>query len=354
MNPVPKLAIAGYRSRIDQEIEKFFKSVTDLLQFDLSTDSQHAFTKLKAYSLRPGKRLRGSLAAAAYDQTIGTTFSESGLRLAVALELIQNYLLIIDDVMDESDLRRGQPALHRLYDKEIHDKRSAELLAVNIGLIAQHLANLALLGTGEKSERIVAASQALHENVTATGFGQIDDLCQRFDHAVTRADIFRKYRMKTSYYTFINPLQAGLSLAGVVGSEVRRQVRAFGEPAGIAFQLHDDYLGIFGVTAETGKSNLDDIREGKLTMLVQNAIEHGSNGDVQELHLILGNRAASEVELNRLREIFNRSGATMYVRGEAKRYADLAKRSAASATIWNDAFKEQLKNLIDYVVVRNR
>lgn len=344
-----------YKERINEALAEFLAEMPLPLETALSPAAFDAFEKLRLYALRPGKRIRGSLAAAAYDHLSGQAFGPAGIALGVALEIIQDYLLIVDDVMDRSDLRRGEPTIHRLYAMET-DKRQNEhltnMLAINVGLVAQHLANLALLQAPEVPDRIVAAMRRMHTNVTVTGFGQIDDLLQQIERPVTDDDILRKYQLKSSYYTFINPLQSGMALAGVSDEHAYEAVARFGEAAGVAFQLHDDYLGIFGEAAEMGKENFDDIREGKYTLLVQYALTRASEAEVASLRHMLGNRHAGRVELDRVRQIFVTTGAQTFVQAATTRYAGMAKQQLAAMRFWGKSFTTQLAELVEYAVSR--
>lgn len=347
--------LATYRSKIDVALRQFFGTMPVLLGIDLSAHSQQALDRLAAYAQRPGKRIRGSLAAAVYDDATHQPFSAVGIQLGLALELVQDYLLIIDDVMDKSALRRGQPALHTSYAVEAKaygGQHEADMLAINIGVLAQHLANLVLTNAAIPPAVLGQVFAALHTNISATAFGQLDDLYQQLGRPVNEADILRKYRFKSSYYTFINPLQLGLTASGQATAETLESCKEFGEPAGIAFQLHDDYLGIFGNSELLGKSNLDDIQEGKYTLLVQYAVDHGKAADVQRLKTILGNLTTTLADLRTVQAIFTRAGAKDYTRQLTREYAAAAKQSLVRRPIGSQSFRELLGDVLDYSIER--
>jgi len=349
-------ALQAYRQKIDTALQEFFAELPDLLQVDLSEHSQQALATLGEYSLRPAKRIRGALAAATYDDGTGQQFATVGIQLAVVLELVQDYLLILDDVMDKSVTRRGQPTLQLLYAAETKDyggETEANMLAINVGVVTQHLANLALIRMQLPPEVLARAIAIMHGNIGATGFGQLDDLYQRVGRDVTEADIIRKYRLKSSYYTFVNPLQLGLTTAGLATNERLETCKTFGEAAGIAFQLRDDYLGMFGDADETGKSNLDDMREGKYTLLVHHALEHASAAEITSLKNILGNPKATAADLQLLQDIFTRSGAARYTQKLAHDYAEQAKASLRAQPIGSQQLQDLLAELVDYSVERH-
>lgn len=344
-----------YKRAINESLQAYFNKLPASLDAAwLPQVCQHALELMAEYTLRPGKRVRGALAALAYDHLTSQQLSENGQKLAVVMELVQSYLLIVDDVTDRSDLRRGEPTMHRRYEQLYRGKvgeREAEQLAFYTGMVLGHLATLVLLDANETPERIRQALKHIHSNIATTGFGQLEDLMQEIGRDATRDDIIQKYALKTSHYTFINPLHAGMALAGVTDEAAFEQVAKFGEAAGIAFQAHDDYLGVFG-GKETGKAATDDITEGKLTVLTQYALEHGSPEDVRLLRSHLGKPATRERDMAEVRAIFDRTGATMEVRQIAKRYARAAVESLEAVTIWDDSFKSLLAELVTYSVNR--
>ncbi len=348
--------ISDYREKINAELESFFNALPDKLGLDLSKDSLIALTMLQEYCLRPGKRIRGSLAAFSYDYAAGDHFGASGLRLAVAFELIQSYFLIIDDVMDKSATRRGKPTIHELYGQSsttwAHDQHTTNMLAINVGLIAQHLANIAIAELPEKPELITKLFSQLHRNIAGTTFGQIDDLVQQIGEDVNEQDIMRKYLLKSSYYTYISPLQSGLTLAGVTDQKTLQEVREFGDAAGVAFQLHDDYLGVFGEAAKTGKSNLDDLQEGKYTLLIQHALEHTDQQGKTLLLESVGNNELTENQAVAVRQVLSESGAKSYLQQQTKDYASQATAIIQASSYWNEESKRVLEELVTFTVSR--
>lgn len=345
-----------YKQAIVGALAAYFDKLPDqFAHMQLPTIGATAVDLIAEYTLRPGKRIRGALAAMAYDRLTNRHLSENGLRLAVVMEIIQSYLLITDDVADKSDLRRGEPTVHRRYEQLYQGKvseREAEQLATFTGMVAGHMAQDLLAGTNEAPERVVAAIRYVNKNIVITGLGQLEDIIQEITREAAHDDIIRKYSLKTSHYTFINPLQAGMALAGIIDPAAYDQVAVFGTAAGVAFQTHDDYLGVFGTAEETGKPTTDDIKEGKLTILTEHALNTGSTADVKTLRSYLGNPAFSERDLLTARGIFDKTGATMEARRVAETYADEAVRALEAITIWSAAFNAQLAELVMYSINR--
>lgn len=348
--------ISDYREKINEELHTFFDSLPTILGLELSEESTHAVAMLREYCLRPGKRIRGSLAAFAYDHGSQTRYGEPGLKLAVAFELIQSYFLIVDDVMDRSATRRGKPTIHELYKQKnsswANDVHTTNVLAINVGLIAQHLANCAIADIPANPELIQQLFAQLHRSMAGTTFGQVDDLTQQIGEAVTEQDIMRKYLLKSSYYTYISPLQSGLTLAGVTDPTILKEVHTFGEAAGIAFQLHDDFLGVFGESIKTGKSNLDDLQEGKFTLLIQYALSHAKPNEKDLLLQSIGNNDLTENQAAAVRQILDECGAKSYLAEQTEVYASKAVAILSSSSYWDSASKQALHQLVDFTVSR--
>lgn len=344
-----------YKQAINESLASCFKELPKrFAELQLPPIAEQALERIAEFTMRPGKRVRGALAAMTYDYLTGQPLSSNGQRLAVVMELVQSWALIVDDVTDQSDLRRGEPSVHRLYERMYKDRiatREAEQLAFYTGTISGNLANLLLAEIDEKPERIARVIRHVNENIIITTFGQLEDIVQEITREASTDEIIRKYALKTSHYTFVNPLHAGMALAGVTDQAAYDQVAKFGEAAGIAFQAHDDYLGVFGGEA-TGKPVTDDIAEGKLTVLTQHALENGSAEDVRALKSYLGNASVDAKDIVQVRAIFDRTGATMEARQIAKHYAQEAIQSMKAITIWDDAFKSLLAELVTYSVNR--
>lgn len=347
-------ALRRYGEPITDELKKLLTVVRSEFPEDISPQGVWVLQELTDYACRAGKRLRGSLAAYTYDTLTGKDMSEQALQLGAALELMQDYLLIIDDVMDRSPLRRGKPTVHVQYASANPNAsdHEANMVAINVGLLAQHIAAITIARIEEDPQNVRLATEAIHRNIAITGFGQIDDLYEQVGRSVTRKDIERKHLLKTAYYTFINPLQAGLALAGI--EDVHGDVLQYGAPAGTAFQVHDDYLGIFGDDTEMGKANLDDIREGKYTYMVQYALEHASGTEVDSLKQILCNVKADDADLAAVRDILVRTGALDANKQIESAEASKAKQAVLESKLWPKSFADNLVALVDYSIERTK
>ena len=261
-----------------------------------------------------GKRLRALLALPAY-ASFGVTEDgrEAILDIACALEVFQTAALVHDDIIDDSDLRRGKPSAHRALE---HDTGSASQ-GRGLGLMLGDL--LATAGVGIVNR---AASRLADSSALTTAFltmqreveiGQILDLAVEqapLDDAEALADASMEvFRWKTASYTTIAPIELALLSAGVETASARRTALAIGEPLGLAFQLQDDLIDVIGSSRTSGKPVGGDIREGKRTVLLADAISWADEPERAELIDIFSAQARDEAQVRRTIELFALTGA---------------------------------------------
>lgn len=213
---------------------------------------------------RPVMALLGWLAAGGPASGRGR---DEVVRASAALELLHAFALIHDDVMDESDSRRGHPTVHRdaaAWHREYGGRGDSDRFGESVALLVGDLAHAEadrLAGDLPPGMRRVWRRLVL-ELVT----GQYRDVVGAATGG-TDIDAARHVaRAKTGYYTVARPLQLGAVAAGA-GEPALRALETYGANVGEAFGLRDDLLGVFGDPAETGKPAGDDLRAGKPTVL---------------------------------------------------------------------------------------
>lgn len=278
---------------------------------------------------RGGKRVRGALAMESY-YLHGGTRKEVAIGAARVIELIQAYLLIMDDIADNSDMRRGGLSTHA-YLQKLH-KESGLLgdsghygasQAMNAAMLASHRAMSELVALPAADSAKIRATELLNQDIGVTLVGQINDIYnEAAPNRIKREDIINTLTWKTAYYTFVSPLELGACLAGSDGLSER--LRQYALNAGVAFQISDDILGTFGDSFESGKSADDDIREGKVTLLVSHARKHASREQLDVMNAILSNHTATKTDCDQVRAIFETTGARQYATEKAAEYAEAA------------------------------
>src|SRR6478752_7589515 len=243
---------------------------------------------LEEFVLRGGKRLRPAFAYwgwRAVAENPDTPDEQQALRLFSALELLHACALVHDDVIDASATRRGLPTVHRLF-ADRHRERNWHGSADQFGLSAAILlGDLSLVWADD----IVATADLpldAHRRVqrvwadirTEVLGGQYLDIAAEASGAESVASAMLVNTYKTASYTVTRPLQLGAA-ASADRPDVQAIFHELGTDLGVAFQLRDDVLGVFGDPAITGKPSGDDLRSGKRTVLLAEAVERAEATD---------------------------------------------------------------------------
>ncbi len=295
---------------------------------------------------RGGKRLRAALVALGFAMAEGepalrrdlaSVFAIVGPAM-IAMELLQTYLLIHDDWMDNDAVRRGGPAVHIVLREQLGSQPSGDAAAVLAGDLASAFAQAALLECPVEPARILAAARAftlIQEEVVT---GQLSEMFRGPFEAGPGVETV--HALKTASYTVTGPLRLGASLAGA-GPSLARWIPRFGERVGVAFQLRDDILGVFGDPEATGKPVWNDIRQGKRTALVAQVAT--SSEGVAMLRHVLGKADASEEDIKKLVDYMEASGAKARVESRIAGLLAEARRDLAEATFLGAATVELLE-----------
>jgi geranylgeranyl diphosphate synthase, type I len=280
--------------------------------------------RLSAFA-RGGKLIRGGLAFLGQELGGGLP-DEKTLNAAAAMELLQSAFLVHDDIMDRDRLRRGMPAVFWQY-REAAAARGLEdsyHYGESMGICAgdcSFFMAFSLLSAAGMPPAIL--SYCVRE-VYAVGLAQMQDVdFGAFPDIPAEEDILTLYTWKTGRYSFSLPLAVGAMLAGA-GAELISRLEKLGESLGIAFQMRDDELGIFGMEASLGKPIGSDIREGKKTFLITLAASRMNEAGRARLSSILGKADATEAEMAEFRRLIEASGAREEL---ASRMAGLSRES---------------------------
>ncbi|MFA4933906.1 MAG: polyprenyl synthetase family protein [Candidatus Omnitrophota bacterium] len=306
--------------RIEKELSAYVRSIDKL--YSLNKLSPALFESIKEFILRSGKRIRPILFCIGY---LGfSKKTPQGLyRSALSLELLHDFMLIHDDIIDKSDTRRGKPSMHTLLRRRLYKNKEAKFsgedLAIVTGDVMYAMALDAFLAVKENSIRKEAALKKLISAALYTGSGEFIELFLGIKkiEKVTREDIYRIYDYKTANYTFASPLTMGALLAGAKRAEVKK-LYSYGMLLGRAFQIKDDIIGTFGEEKETGKSNLTDIKEAKRTLLIWYAFHQASKKDKTIIKKIMGAKSTRTPELLKMRKIIIKTGALDYAQNQIK------------------------------------
>ncbi len=350
-------SLAKYKLQIDNEIDEYCKA---LLNETYEGFGDYPAEVVKAYCdilKRGGKRIRGALAITSYKMFGGENL-EAAVKAALAVEMLHAYILVVDDVQDRSELRRGGPTGHvalRNYHKKHYLKGDSqhfgESLALNGALIGLHSGLNVIADLDLPDEQKMEAIKNINQNFIVTAHGQSMDIFGEANEITDERTVDQIMLWKTVHYTFLNPLQLGAILAGASEKDIKKLER-FSLYAGRAFQITDDILGVFGDEKIAGKSSMDDIREGKRTLLTAKALELSPKSDAYFLEQMLGNSNLTKAEFLQCRSIIEKSGALNYARLQAKNsVVDALAAINRQKDTWGSEqiiFLEQLvKSLID-------
>jgi geranylgeranyl diphosphate synthase type I len=287
---------------------------------------------LRAYVLAGGKRLRPAFFYWAFVGAGGDDRDPAIDAAGAALELLHSAALVHDDVIDGSLIRHGADAIHVRYAKQHRGQgwsgdptRFGDGAAIIVG-------DLALAYCGRLLADAPAPAAAVFDEMRITvNIGQFLDITgpfRRFDLAEpsTAERARRISRYKTASYTVEGPLRFGASWAAPSRSaELAGPLSAFAWPLGEAFQLRDDLLGVFGDEKTTGKPVGDDLREGKLTVLVSLAAGRASAEGRKLLEDRLGAADLDEADVESLQQLIVSTGAKAEVEATIARLHEQAR-----------------------------
>ena len=264
------------------------------------------------FILRPGKRIRPVLFSLSYrGHAPRATLSPDAVRASLAFELLHDFLLVHDDIIDNSSQRRGRPTMHIVFQKALRTSaKTGQDLALVAADIIYALSVDALLDIRAPALRKEQALRLFLQAAITTGAGEYKDVVNGFVplSRISLADIRQNYLCKTAAYTFSAPLACGCVLSGGSANETKRMQR-FGMLLGEAFQIQDDMIGIFGRSSQIGKSILSDIAEAKKTLPLFYTYERACSADRSFLDSRLGRPDIRYGDLQKIRRIMKNTGA---------------------------------------------
>lgn len=323
--------LKAFKERLDPKIEAYFDQ--QLADAQRDDDLVHeALLHVKRMTLAGGKRIRPAFMYYGYIAAGGTD-RERLLKTSVAVELIHMFLLIHDDIIDRDALRHGEPTLHeryRMWGRRYLGLADADHFGDSIALIVGDmlfaLGNDIIFNSGFPEKDLFAALSRMQKIVSHTVVGQARDIYIEYRGEATSEEIIEMYEKKTARYTIEGPLHLGALLAGA-SSELTTVLSRFALPVGIAFQIQDDILGIYGDEKRIGKPIGSDIREGKMTLLVSYIFEHADRATKKELGGLFKRGAGlTPADIERFRTIIRETGALDHARGLALRYIEEGKQ----------------------------
>lgn len=298
---------------------------------------------IRDLTLRGGKRLRPALLAAGFRSVSSDDGLGAIIGAAVAAELLQTFLLIHDDWMDQDETRRGGPSVHVMLGNHYGDVHVGASAAVLAGDLAAAYAWEALTSSPFPAERVRLAVRAFWEMEEQVAFGQFLDL-------VGSRSVDTVSLLKTGSYSVRGPLRIGATLGGGTGAQLDALDR-FAHPIGIAFQLRDDLIGAFGNTKQTGKPVGNDLRAGKKTSLVVDAWEHVGEEGRQLLNRAMNKSASTADEVAAATRLLEDCGSRARVESRLRKSVEEALAALDGAPLDHNGIA-LLRSLTQWIAIR--
>ena len=283
--------------------------INEILEGEIKRYKDNCFIKESLEELKRlskgGKRVRGYLIK--LGQMLFGKDDDSYIDIAAAIEIFQTAILIHDDVIDEADKRRGLDTINAKYAGHIGISK-----AICIGdlgfFISYNIINNANISDNLKIEIMKVYSKTLYNTVN----GEIIDVelpLKSLEYHKKMDDklIYDIYANKTAWYTIIGPILIGASSANASSLD-KEKLMKMGENLGIAFQIKDDLLGLYSEDDSMGKT-LNDIKEGKQTIIYKYAIDHANKEEIEIINKYYGNSCVTMDENKIITDLFIKLGA---------------------------------------------
>lgn len=351
-----KAKLGAFKKQHDAQLKKFL----DIKLGEAKKISPHAYELMDHIvdlTLRGGKRIRAALLYYSYLAHGGRNKNEA-MKASMAMELSETYLLIHDDIMDDDDLRRGGRTIHESYkelaEDKYHDKTNPKVFGDSLGILAGDiscaLSNEIISSSKFKSEYLVNALNELNKIYVTEGYGQTLDIMSEIENHVTKDDVNLIQQLKTVPYTFDGPIKIGAMLAGANGSSLDILSR-YSVPLGTAFQIQDDILGMFGSEEKLGKPVTSDLKEGKKTLLILEALSRADKSQKEIIELNLGNKKVTYNSLRQVRKVIKETGSLEESKSLAKQLVEEAINELDKMKLEKEG-KDFLLNIAEYMIER--
>ncbi len=345
------------RPLIDKHIQALFKQqrVEARNQNEVYYDLIKQLGKLIG---RGGKRMRPLLCLLAYESYGGR--KKAIMPVAVGQELLHAFFLIHDDIIDRDYHRWGGHNILGVYFERYSQTmqardalHAAEAQALLAGDACAAMANEALLVSNFPAELLLCAQRLQQQTILTEVGGEVADTAYPFNETMpTEAQILQVYRDKTASYSLKLPLQLGALLAGANTTELD-YLQQFAYHHGIAFQLQDDLLGVFGSEHKIGKPVGTDLREGTRTVLVSRTLQNASPAARIQFLRILGADTITDQALVQAQTIMIEAGARDYVDALAHKYTEQSLEFLIKTSM-SEAGKQRLIDLVGLLANRDR
>lgn len=346
-----------YASEIDKFLAQFFQSKIKQSK-KITPIASEMWQKLEDF-IAGGKRIRGGLVKLGYE-CFKKPDEKKILPVSAAIEITHGAILVHDDIIDSSEFRHNHPTVHKKYEEKYRQQgytkgnplHYGESMGIVVGIGGYYEAVSLLTQTQLPEKFKVAAINELSRFMTETGHGEALDVDLSYRPKINQKDVLTIHTLKTAQYTIVGPLKIGGFLAGAREQQLKG-FEDYGVPVGIAFQLQDDILGMFGSVKKLGKPVDSDIKEGKNTLLYTQALKKGNRKQQKRLKELWGNKNISPKQVEEARKIIRETDSLRYSRRLARRLVEKGKKVVPIITK-NKELQEVFLSLADFIVERER
>jgi geranylgeranyl diphosphate synthase, type I len=341
----------AFAQRVDEALQAFICAQRRTLG-ELGADVD-PLIDAAAEAVSGGKRLRPAFCYWAW-RAAGQPADDRIVVAASSLELLHASAIVHDDVMDDSDTRRGRPTAHRRFhrlDLPGSDRQFGLGSAILLGDLLLGWSDQQLRASGLPVSAVSRAMPYFDAMRSEVAAGQFLDLLAQASGQNSIERAMRVLRFKSAKYTVERPLHVGASLAGADESLIS-SLSLYGIPLGEAFQLRDDVLGIFGDPEVTGKPAGDDLRQGKRTVLMSRALELADDEDRALLESSFGDPELTDESAARALAAVERSGAVTHVEELITELGATALAAVAAAPIQDEEARTALRELAEIATRR--
>ena len=321
-----------------KQIENNAKIVNKFLYSKLKGNPKKLYDAAEHLIVNGGKRLRPYMVIRSCQIAGGK--SSNAMIAASAVEMVHNFTLVHDDIMDNDEMRHGVPTVHKKFGMPIAILAGDVLFSKAFQIISE--SKLSSNATTHLISRLAKACVDVCE-------GQLLD--------IKMADE-KRIPTEKEYITMIGKKTAALfdvscamgAICATNKPEDISNLSAFGRNLGIAFQITDDLIGVMGDPKITKKPVGNDLREGKKSLPILMAIKLAKGNERKIILKAFGNTKVSKKELNKAVEVIRSLGIEEKVRNQALKYAEKSEKSLAE---YKGTAKNELTSLLDFVVRRN-
>jgi geranylgeranyl diphosphate synthase type I len=336
--------LSEVKERVDRHLQVYFQQKRARAAA-LSAPSEELVAALDDFTMRGGKRTRPAVLVAGHMAVQESTDLNALLDACAGLELLQSYLLVHDDWMDQDDERRGGTTLHKLFADRHKDVHLGASLAILAGDLGNGFAIELVARTVMPEANRPRALEVFWEMQQDVVWGQALDLIAYQDVALIQ-------RLKTGSYSVKGPLLLGAVIGGA-SPQQQAALAHWADPVGQAFQVRDDVLGVFGAPEKTGKPAGNDLRAGKRTVLVEEAEKRVSKAELAALYAVLGKADASETAVQKAMDLLEACGARAAVEARIERLCSEATEALRLAPLTREG-SERLEQLARKFAYRDR